>query len=129
MHRIAGLGITTKRRVRPPSVLQSAGWFDVVRYWSEDEDQIILELYQKLGAKRIARMVDRSPHSIHKRACQLGLANRTEWTRREDMLVRLAYGVVNAARIAQNLSSRTVGSVHARAWRLGLAKERKPWDE
>lgn len=121
---------TTSKPVFHRSDRHLAGWWtEVTRYWSKEEDKTILDQYQLIGAKRVARIVNRSPHAVHKRAFQLGVANRTGWTTKEDILVRLAYGLVNAGLIAKNLSSRTVGAVHARAWRLGLAKERKLWDE
>jgi len=99
----------------------------VVRLWRKEEDAVILESYQKLGAKRLARIINRSPQAIHGRALQIGITDRSSWSKAEDLIVRLCYGVVGVSAIIKNLPNRTVGAIYARAWRLGLAEKRRDW--
>lgn len=97
------------------------------RRWDPEEDVILVELYRELGAKRLARMIPRSAHAIHTRAFTLGLTDRCSWTKVEDLTVRLFYGWVDIKEIAKGLGGRTVGSIYARAWRLGIAKAREDY--
>ncbi len=94
-----------------------------------DEDQQIISLYRNVGAKRLSRLIGRTPQAIHKRALYLNLTGRQVWTKIEDITVQLFYRLVKADLIAKKLSKRTVGAVHARAWRLGITKPRKTWGE
>lgn len=116
---------------RPASLLKNHlmdGWStDMDRRWDPREDEILVQLYRQLGAKRLARFIPRSAHAIHTRAYALGLTNRYAWTKVEDLTVRLFYGWVDIREIAKSLGRRTVGSIYARAWRLGIAKEREEW--
>ena len=99
------------------------------RLWLPQEDEEIVNLDRQLGAKRLARVLDRTPSAIHKRALFLNLTDREEWSRYEDLKVRLFYRLAKASQIAKQLPKRSVGAIHARAWRLGIAKGRKHWGD
>lgn len=88
---------------------------------------MLISLYREIGAKRLARLIDRSSHAIHSRAVSLGLADRSAWSKFEDFTVMRGYGKVGIQKIALSLKGRTIGSIYARAWRLGLSKMREEW--
>lgn len=94
--------------------------------WTDEKDQFLREHYGRLTAKRIARVIDVDHQSIYKRAQKLGLESTREWGRGEDLAIRLLY-FRGAKVVSQYISDRSVGSIWARAWRLGLAKQREEW--
>lgn len=96
--------------------------------WTDEKDQFLREHYGRLTAKRIARLIDVEHQSVYKRAQKLGLDSPRDWEREEDMAIRLLY-FRGAKVVAQYIQRRTVGSIWARAWRLGLAKQREKWSD
>lgn len=96
--------------------------------WTDEHDQFLREHYDTLTAKRIARVLGRNPGEIYKRAYALGLGCRKEWTREEDIVIRLMY-FRGADACLRFIRDRTRGSIWARAWRLGLATKREEWDD
>lgn len=96
--------------------------------WTDEHDQFLREHYDTLTAKRIARVLGRDPNEIYKRAYALGLGCRREWSREEDIAIRLFY-FRGAKACMRFIRDRTMGSIWARAWRLGLATKREEWDD
>lgn len=96
--------------------------------WTPEQDEMIRELYPLMPAKLLARHMGREHLDIHRRAYQLRVRRCQQWTQREDMAIRLMY-FRGAKTVSGLLAGRTIGSIWARAWRLGLSQPHEDWND
>ncbi len=101
--------------------------------WTESEDKYLVENYQRLTIEQLSETLNRSSDSIMNRGRFLGLTREggrgwrsynqviNGWMPEEDEFLRQHYGHIFAADIAKKLN-RTLGSVEARAKRLGITR-------
>lgn len=94
--------------------------------WTDQEDALIRELYPQMPAKFLARRLGRDHGEIHRRAFHLRVKRCQQWTRAEDMAIRLMY-FRGAKAVSGLITGRTIGAIWARAWRLGLSKPHEEW--
>lgn len=48
----------------------------LIKTWTKEEDNIVIENYHKLTCKEISKLIDRTPCSIMTRACKLGISSK-----------------------------------------------------
>ena len=93
--------------------------------WSEEEVNLLKELYEKKGAQYIADKLGRSLGSVTRKACNIGITGACiVWSSREEQLLRELYGKKNVENVAKTIG-RSVAAIRGKAYKLGLM--RKNW--
>ena len=98
--------------------------------WKLDEDRRIADMRLRgIPTKIIAREIDRSPIGVSHRLQILGLRITAAWSPHEDETIRALYRTSPVNRWVSRLPGRSEGSVHARAHRLGMARNHRVWGD
>lgn len=92
--------------------------------WLPEHDARLREAYGKVRTRDLARELGHTPNAVKQRARKLGLYAGRGYTAEQVALVRELYLTHPAAEISRRLfgTGRAAKSVHALAFRLGLAK-------
>lgn len=94
------------------------------RYWTKEEDEILINYYPKEGTGVIKRLKDRTINAIKNRAQALGIIYRYEminWTAEELEILKIYYPT-EGKKVAIRLPRRTVKTIQATALRLGIKR-------
>lgn len=90
------------------------------RRWTREEDDILRQHVARLGAKRVARMLEgRDAGAVHDRCALLGIHIRRRWTAEEDARLQSSYGRAKMRELRAALG-RSSSTIYLRAHRLGL---------
>lgn len=93
--------------------------------WTKEEDAILREHYPREGSKFVARMLDRTPHSVRWRAHRLGIKHtRRFWTAQEIAILREVYPHGGVKAVHERLPHRTHQTILSVAHRKGVLRER-----
>jgi hypothetical protein len=87
--------------------------------WTPEEDAIVRENYQRLGAARTSALTGRSVSAVEHRAIVLGVLKRRRWTKDEDRRIVLLWGEWPTERLATALG-RSQQAVARRGHELGM---------
>lgn len=95
----------------------------LVRNWTDDEDQYLINNYGMIPCKEISENIDRSPTAISKRAKVLKVSNTLRrWTKRDMLYLEEKWGVISVEAIANTLN-RSTNSILLKAWYMGLRQQ------
>jgi hypothetical protein len=99
------------------------------RYWTPEEDAILLKHYRKGGTRLCEKKLDgRTRHGIRTRANGLGLKYDVSWKPREDEAIRRLYPTRGTRGVMEVVKGRTVDAIMARAALLGVKSSRHKLD-
>ncbi|HVZ89601.1 MAG TPA: hypothetical protein VHG72_21750 [Polyangia bacterium] len=93
--------------------------------WSPEEDAILRENYQKIGAARTAVVLGRTLHSVHRRAQNLKIYTHARWTPKDDRRLSLLWGEFPLAKISEEMH-RTPAALYQRSKEIGLTRGIQP---
>lgn len=91
------------------------------RYWTEEEDKFLVENYELLNNKEIAKRLNRTEVSIKNRARKLGVKKTSHlWEEHEKDVLRKHYHSKGIEGVKHLLPKRNVHSIYKMAENLGL---------
>ena len=90
------------------------------RHWTADEDALLRELYVvRGGARRLADQLQRSLHSVHRRARRLNVKRYTHWSSADVAKLKQLWGDHSVETVAR-MMGRSPEAVYWRAQKHGL---------
>lgn len=95
----------------------------LVKTWTDEEDQCLINNYGIMSNKEISEIVNRSGTAISKRAKALNISNTlNRWTKKEEIYLEEKWGVISVEAIAKKLT-KSKNSILLKAWNMNLRKQ------
>jgi hypothetical protein len=96
--------------------------------WSENEEELLAELFSTTTNEEIAKKIGRSLDSIANKARKMGLRKIKFWSKEEDDMLKKLYRKLSYEQLALRLE-RTSGAMQIRIIVLGLESKVDNWTE
>jgi hypothetical protein len=92
-------------------------------YYTETDEQYIIDNYNILRSGQIAKVLGRSIKTLERKARSLGLLKQFDWTKDEISYLKQNFGIITVKEIANGyLSNRTEYAIHHKSIDLRLQK-------
>ena len=96
------------------------------RYWSEEEDQFLIENYASMDTNEFADIFNKTTATVIARAIKFGISKDRWWTDEEILILKKYYPYMRNKELYEKyFSYRTYDSVTNKALKLGLIKDPK----
>ena len=96
--------------------------------WNQEEDEFLIQNYDKLTSAEIAKKLNRTIPSINARREKLGLIEHLPWTEEEIILLKQNYLFLSHEELGKILN-RSKQAITAKCFELNLYKKELPWTE
>lgn len=103
-----------------------------LHFWTEEEDNFIIENYNILTAKEIGAKLGLSESQVRNRVHKLDLKKLNRWTEEDERIIRENYGVISTEEISNILKTKRAESeIRKKACQLGVTSNanRAKWSE